>query len=358
MNKRENLLAMLTGKPYEEVPVELYLCPDLEKIYYEKTGSTADYMEYFEMPWRYVDDIALKEDPELFLKYYPYDLKEGTKIDIWGVAHEPGSIEARHMTRMRHPLNDADELDEIRNYPFPDFTAGDASHQILQTEAYHRHGLAAVGCMQMTIWETAWYIRGMENLMADMLCEPEMAAYILDIVTVQAQIRAESFAKAGVDIIYLGDDIGMQHSTLMSVELYTEWILPRLKKVVQSVRSVNPDIIIFYHSCGYVTPFIPYLIEAGIDILNPIQSECMEFEEIFQKYGGKIGFHGTIGTQTTMPKGTPADIIKTVHHNLDIAGPCGRLFVAPTHMLEPEVPWENVLAYVDACRTYFKKVHH
>lgn len=115
-----------------------------------------------------------------------------------------------------------------------------------------------------------------------------------------------------MDIIYLGDDIRMQHTQIMSDELYCGWILPRLKKVIQTIRSVNPEIIIFYHSCGYVTPFIPYLIEAGIDVLNPIQSECMEFQEIFQKYGGKIGFHGTIGTQTTMPYASPLEVKATV----------------------------------------------
>lgn len=352
MTKRENLLAMLRGESYEEVPVELSLCPDLEKLYHEKTGSTKNYMEYFEMPWRHVDDIILEEHPEQFLKYYPYALKEGTKIDIWGVAHEPGSDAARHMTRMRHPLENCEELDELRQFPFPDFASGDASHQKKQTEAIHQKGLAAAAYMQMTIWETAWYIRGMENLMSDMLCEPELAEYILDVVTEQAVIRAESFAKAGVDIIYLGDDIGMQNSIMMSEELYRTWLFPRLKRVIDSIRAIDPEILIFYHSCGYVTPLIPYLIDAGIDILNPIQSECMDFEEIFRQFGGQIGFHGTIGTQQLMPHGTPEDIIRTVHHNLDIAGPHGRLFVAPTHLLEPEVPWENIIAYVKACKSY------
>lgn len=352
MTKRENLIAMLKGKPYQEVPVEFNLCPELVATYHEKTGSDLSYMEYFQMPWRYVDDIAIKENPEQFLKYYPYVLKEGSKIDVWGIAHEPGSAAAKHMTRMRYPLSLTEDLEEVKDYPFPDFAAGNASHQPEQVKAIHKQGLAAVGSMQVTIWETSWYIRGMENLMSDMICDPEMASFIFDKVTAQAQIRARSFALAGVDIIYLGDDIGMQHTQMMSEDLYCEWILPRLKNVIQTIRSVNPEIIIFYHSCGYVTPFIPYLIEAGIDVLNPIQSECMDFQEIFQKYGGKIGFHGTIGTQTTMPFASPQEVKGTAIHLLDIAGKTGRLFLAPTHMLEPEVAWENITAYVEACRNY------
>lgn len=350
MTKRENLLAMLHRQPYEEVPVEFNLCPSLVETLYEKTG-TRNYAEYFGMPWRNVEDIHLSYDPEIYRKYYPQGLKEGTRIDIWGVAHEPGSAEAKHMTRMRNPMAYMEELEEIQEYPFPDFRNGDRSHQKGQVEEIHARGLAAVGNMQMTIWETAWYIRGMENLMVDMACEPEMAAWVFDKVTEQAVVRAKAFVEAGVDILYLGDDIGMQNGPMMSGEMYCEWIKPRLKQVIDAAKSINPDIIVFYHSCGTVTSFIPDLIECGVDVLNPIQSECMDFEEIYQTYGDKICFHGTIGTQTVMPFGTPEEVRAAVTRNLDIASK-GGLFVAPTHLLEPEVPWENILAYVEACRDY------
>ena len=191
--------------------------------------------------------------------------------------------------------------------------------------------------------------------MMDMVCADEKATYIFDEVTARAVINAESFARAGVDILYLGDDIGMQSTIMMSIDMYTEWLKPRLKRVIDAARAVNPDIIVFYHSCGFVTPFIEHLIEVGVDVLNPIQSECMDFEEIHREFGDRISFHGTIGTQKIMPFGTPEEVRETVWRNLDIAGGNGGLFPAPTHMLEPEVPWENVLAYVDACRSYFDR---
>lgn len=352
MTKRENLLALLRREPYEEVPVEFSLCPDLLKIFKNKTSGKTDYLEYFDMPWRGVADIRLDYNPEDYRKFYPGGLKEGATIDIWGVAHEPGSEAAKHMTYMRNPMREMEDLEEIQAYPFPDFSKGDASHQKRQVEEIHARGLAANGSMQCTIWETAWYIRGMENLMVDMSCEPEIASWIFDKVTEQALIRAKSFARAGVDIIYLGDDIGMQNGPMMSITMYQTWIKPRLKKVVEAIREINPDIIIFYHSCGTVTEFIPDLIECGIDVLNPIQSECMDFQEIYNMYGGKISFHGTIGTQTTMPFGTPREVKEQVWKNLDISKKYGGLFVAPTHLLEPEVPWENIEAYVEACREY------
>lgn len=355
MNKRENLLALLRREPFEEVPVEFSMCPSLVEQFHEKTGEKGSYVDYFEMPWRNVRDVKLSYDPEQYRRFYPDGLKEGTEIDIWGVAHEPGSEAAKHMTYMRNPMRDMETLEEVMEYPFPDFRKGDWSHQKGQVEEIHEKGLAAVGNMQVTIWETAWYIRGMENLMVDMSCEPEIAEWVFDKVTEQSVFRAQCFAKAGVDILFLGDDIGMQHGPMMGKELYREWIWPRLKKVIDAAKAINPEIIVFYHSCGDATTFIPDLIEAGVDVLNPVQSECMDFKEIYEQYGGKISFHGTIGTQTTMPFGTPEEVKKDVWENLDIAREKGGVFVAPTHLLEPEVPWENILAYVEACREYEPK---
>ena len=139
---------------------------------------------------------------------------------------------------------------------------------------------------------------------------------------------------------------------MMSETLYTTWIQPRLKKVIDTARAINPELIIFYHSCGFITPFIPHLIDAGIDVLNPIQPECMNFAEIHRQFGDKLSFYGTIGTQTTMPFGTPEDVRREVFQNLEIAGDKGGLICAPTHMLEPEVPWENIEAYVKACEDF------
>jgi uroporphyrinogen decarboxylase len=122
--------------------------------------------------------------------------------------------------------------------------------------------------------------------------------------------------------------------------------------VVKAAKTANPDIIVSYHSCGYVEPFIPDLIEVGVDVLNPVQPECMSFEKIHAEYGDVLSFWGTIGTQTTMPFGSPDDVRKEVIKNLKIAGAKGGLLCTPTHLLEPEVPWENIEAYIDACKNF------
>ena len=253
---------------------------------------------------------------------------------------------------MRHPLENAESLEDLQAYPFPDFANGYKEHQKEQVEDAKKRDLIALGDMQITLWEISWYLRSMEELFCDMMEGSDMAEFMFDKALEMAKVRAGSYVKAGVDALFFGDDIGMQHTIMMSEDLYCEWIKPRLKALIDYVKAINPEVIIFYHSCGFIEPLIPHLIDAGVDVLNPIQSECMDFEEIYRKYGDRISFHGTIGTQTVMPFGTPEEVKAEVWKNLDIAGEKGGLMVAPTHMLEPEVPMENILAYVEACREY------
>lgn len=353
MNQRENLLSLLRRQGYSYHPVEFMLCPDLVEKFKDGAKNERAIRDYFKMPWDFVQDGVLsQQDKDVFLRYYDMYLKEGTEIDQWGVAHERGSEAAMHMTRMRNPMVNLNKIEEFMEYPFPNYSNADYSHQKAQCDQIHERGLAAVGPMQMTIWETAWYMRGMEQLMMDMIADKEKASYLFDKILELSIIRGKKFASAGCDIIYLGDDIGMQSSIMMSLDMYLEWFKPRLKRLIKEIKETSPNVLIFYHSCGYVEPFIPHLIEVGVDVLNPIQPESMDFKAIHEKYGTQISFHGTIGTQTTMPFGTVEEVKNEVKKNLTIAGKKGGLFCAPTHLLEPDVPWENIIAYVEACREF------
>lgn len=353
MTNRENFISLIKKTGYEWIPVEFGLCPSLIDKVESQFGSRI-YEEVFKFPWRFVDDIQLIEhDVEKYRPFFRKPFAEGADIDIWGVGHEK-SPNSMHMTYMRNPLKEVETLEEIQAYPFPDFANGRKNHQKGQVEAFKNADLIAVGYMPMTIWEISWYLRGIEELFCDMMLDDEKAYFLFDKILEIQKIRVKAFVEAGVDVLFIGDDIGMQHSIMMSEDLYCEWIKPRLKELIRFAKEINPEVIVFYHSCGFIEPFITHLIECGVDVLNPIQSECMDFEEIYNKYGDKISFHGTIGTQTTMPHGTPDEVIKTVHRNLNIAGKNGGLMVAPTHMLEPEVPMENIFAYIEACRTYKK----
>ena len=105
------------------------------------------------------------------------------------------------------------------------------------------------------------------------------------------------------------------------------------------------------HSDGEVSSFIPEYLEIGVDILNPVQPECNDLAAIGRQYGDRLSFWGGIGTQSTMPFGTPEDVRRKVREVQAALGARGGLLLAPTHILEPEVPWENVEAFVAAAKS-------
>lgn len=349
MTPRENLLSLWRRTGFESVPVDFGLSPAMIEKFRRHHGE-GDYRDFFSFPFRELQTSFLRQKETDWLRYYPgIDFLPETTFSIWGTAHEK-TPESMHMSRMYHPMKEFASLKEFETYPYPEFDAGQMDHCRKEVDAIHGRGLAAAVSMECTIWECAWYMRSMEEMMIGMMTGDPLTAWHFDRLTRLAEQRAAAFASAGADFIRLGDDIGMQHTIMMSLDLYRAHLKPRLKRVIDAAKHAKPDIIITYHSCGYVTPFIGDLIEAGIDVLNPVQPECMDFKEIHEAYGDRLSFWGTVGTQTTMPFGTPEEVRDVVLRNLKIAGPSGGLLCTPTHLVEPEVPWENIEAYAAACR--------
>jgi uroporphyrinogen decarboxylase len=163
---------------------------------------------------------------------------------------------------------------------------------------------------------------------------------------------AEKYARSGVDILMLGDDVSTQLDMMISPGLWRELIKPRLTRIILSAKQINPDLLVFYHGDGNLQTIIPDLIETGVDILNPVQPECMDPAVIKKEYGQKLSFWGTIGTQTTLPFGTPEDVKEMVKKMIGSAGQGGGLLIAPTHTIEPDVPWENIEAFVSAVKEH------
>jgi uroporphyrinogen decarboxylase len=353
MTPRDNLLALYRRQPYEQMPPAFLFCPGLEAEYRRRYGDGPSAEERFGCAsshfWLSAPTEGGTRDWSTF---YDFELKAGTTYDMWGVAHELGSEAAHHMTRMRHPLATARTVDDIMAYPMPDYGAADVAELRRRVDEAHAKGLAFVGEMACTVWESAWYMRSMEALMADMADESPLATALLDRVTAINTKRALLYVEAGADMLALGDDVGTQRALLMSKRMYQQWIKPRHAAVIAAAKAVKPDLLVQYHSCGHVTPLIDDFIDAGIDILNPVQPECMDVPDVLRRFAGRISFNGTIGTQSTMPHGTPDEVRAMVARNLELAGPNGGLLACPTHMLEPEVPWANIEAYVDACRAW------
>ena len=163
---------------------------------------------------------------------------------------------------------------------------------------------------------------------------------------------ARRYAATDTDILMLGDDVSTQIDMMMSPALYREQLKPRLAKIIHAAKEVKPDILIFYHGDGNLEQIVPDLIDAGVDVLNPIQPECVDPFRLKELYGDRLSFWGGIGTQTIMPFGTSEEIYQTCKDLIQKVGKGGGLGLAPTHVLEPEVPYENLEAFLKAAHTY------
>ncbi len=277
------------------------------------------------------------------------DLPEGTTINGAGVAMVPSGF--YHFWGYISPLRNAASLKEIEDYPLEDLGKWDFSKMVETAEDAHARGRVVctwVGHM----YETSWQIRGYEEFLIDTIERPAWAECLLERICRQNTLQAVAATKAGADVLHCGDDVASQESLMFSKKSWAKLIHSRWARVWAEVKSINPQIKIFYHSDGNVFNIVGDLVEAGLDILNPLQPECLDLEAIRRTYGDRLSFDGTIGTQSTMPWGTPAEVRARVKEVIEKYGKNGGLIISPTHVLEPEVSIENIEAMVDACREY------
>nr|MDD6336690.1 uroporphyrinogen decarboxylase family protein [bacterium] len=283
-----------------------------------------------------------------FSRYFTdVPMPEGAFINNLGVLETPANY--YHFTGYTSPLRHAASLEDMLDFSLPNEEGWDTAHMAGQAQAAHDRGQVVVGGVGH-IFEDSWQIRDFETFFMDLIDAPEMAEYILDAVMRRNILRACAAARAGADQLDTGDDVATQRGMMFHPDLWRRFFKPRWARVYDAARRIKPDIQIFYHSDGDITPIIPDLIEIGVTILNPIQPECMDIAAVKRDFGRDVVLQGCIGTQSTMPFGTPAEVREAVLRTADIAGRDGGLIFAPTHVLEPDVPVDNFVAYCRACQ--------
>ena len=325
--------------------------PLLMAEFHKKTGASKP-EEYFDYDIRQIGFGPSEKKPDI-KKYIPSDIPRGAFVD-WDTGNvQMRGIHGNVVSTIHYALEEAETVKDIEDYPIQDFS-DKYQLQLLKEKVIEikRRNLASMGMMGATIFERAWNLRGFENFLIDMVLRKDMANLLLDKITELRCRQAEIMAEARVDILRLGDDVGTEHGMMLSLELWREMLKSRLGKVIKKAKEIKPDIIICFHSDGDCREVIPELIEIGVDILNPVQPECMDPAEIKKLFGDKLAFHGTIGTQTTMPFGTPDDVKKVVKERIETVGIGGGFLIGPTHLLQDEVPFENVLAFFEAVEKY------
>jgi uroporphyrinogen decarboxylase len=283
-----------------------------------------------------------------------YASSEDTYVCEWGITWKQVEYDTpfgkgRYTEIAGHPL----ALDEnIASY-VPPSPHREELYIPLQ-EVLERYGKEyfILGVTVCTIFEGAWYLRGLDRLLVDMVTDEEKANMVLDIPFRFHLEAAKHLVQMGVDGIWLGDDVGTQRGMLMSPELWRKYLKPRLAEICSEIKHLNPDCFIAYHSDGNIEPIIDELIEIGIDVLNPVQPKAMSPVALKRRYGERLSFWGTVDEQETLPFGTPTSVRWEVRERIKTMAPGGGFIIAPTHHVQLDTPLENFFAFLEEAKEY------
>jgi uroporphyrinogen decarboxylase len=284
--------------------------------------------------------------------YYANESHAGatTYVDEWGIGWRNAPYETCfgngfYTEIVGHPLADIRALDSYRP---PDPHRPELYCEAERLLAAHGDEYWIVGVTVTTIFETAWALRGLEQMMVDFVEDPILADTILEIPFRYHLAAARRLVEMGVDMIWTGDDVGTQRGLLLSPQTWRRFLKPRMAEFICTLKGINPGVKVAYHSDGDIERIVPELIEIGVDVLNPIQPACMDPAGLKRKYGDRLCFWGTIDEQYTLPFGTPDQVRAQIWERLQTVGSDGGLILAPTHHVQLDTPLENFWAMVGA----------
>lgn len=250
------------------------------------------------------------------------------------------------------PLAHAETAKDIEDFKFPDpFAPGrwDAAQKII--DKYGKtHGIIAD--LETTLFETAWYLTGLEKFLIDLMMEAEYINPLLDKIQFIHTEYGKKMIEMGADVLWCGDDFGSQTSLMMDEDTFRRTFKPRIREMFTEFRKINPNIKLAWHSCGAIKPLISDFIEIGLDILNPIQplATGMEPQQLKDEFGKDLTFFGGICVQDLLPSSTPEKIKVEVLRRAEILGKDGGYIIAPAHNIQEDTSVENIVALFDAVR--------
>lgn len=345
MKPRERVEIALNHEKPDRCPVQMDYTPEFQSRLQEDThgrfsGGQKDEVE--QIVWGDMRNASVGWCTSYYLDDKPY-------TDEWGVGWDIQPYETpfgvgNYTEISSHPLADDSA---ISSYKAPDPNRPELYRTAEKMVMEQKDEYWIVATVHTTIFETAWALRGFQQMLLDLAINPDLVNQLLDIPHQYHLAVAKKLTKIGVDMIFLGDDVGAQNNMLISPEMWRIFLKPRMATIIAELKEINPDLKVAYHTDGNVEPIIPELIEIGLDVLNPIQPAAMDPAKIKNAYGDRLCFWGTIDEQYTLPFGTQDDVSNEVKTRLKTVGYDGGLILAPTHAIQLDTPLENFWAMVD-----------
>lgn len=370
MTSRERVIAAISHQPPGRVPVDLNICLTAYKNLCAYTGFKVGSWPSPSLAMEVIPDPELLQriGVDMISVKYPSSgsgqIKESV-TDSWGVTFKLVSQSSgEYHEAVTHPLKNA-TLQDLDDYPWPSGYPSDEKLKALSEEAsrlYHNTELALVGRFGGPIMEIAGNLLGLEEWYMRLMMDPGFIAKLLEIISVictSHDLHALDACGQYLQIMKVsGEDFGMQTAPLYSRDIFNDLLMPPLKKRWKAVRErlagINPQMKVMLHSCGSIKEFIPDLIEAGIDILDPVQPQAKDMDPgSLKEFSASLVFHGGIDVQQLLPNGTVEQVREGTRACLDgFQAEMGGFIVAPSHTVQADVPSENIIAMLETVNNY------
>jgi uroporphyrinogen decarboxylase len=319
-------------------------------------NSLGEAPDEFWKPWKLPNSVDCKIPAGVDLR--PDEENGGWLIWENGLPMQRMSASSLYFSEAIHPLAGLTTPEELQYVPRPIISDEELKFLEMRAKAlYENTEFAIMANFGGNILETGNSLRGFSRFMMDLA---KGGAFLEDLIggIVETQfsnlsLYLEAVGKY-VQIIQFGDDLGMQDRPIMSRSMYQKYLMPGHQKLFQHVHQ-NSNCSVFLHSCGSISPLIPDLITAGVDILNPVQTSAknMDPQQLKSEFGDKLTFWGGgCDTQHVLPFATPAEVAQHVRDRIKIFAPGGGFVFNSIHNIQADVPPENIVAMFDAAQEF------
>jgi uroporphyrinogen decarboxylase len=249
---------------------------------------------------------------------------------------------------IKNPL--AGDEAKLKDWNIPD-PAKDEQYAVMKQilDTYGEDYWIAGSC-RCSMFETAWYLRGIDQFMVDLLINEDYINELLDKITEYPRQALKEFIRLGADMVWMGDDVATQRGLMISPEIWRKYFKPRYAKLYKEFKELNPNIVIAYHSCGNCHDLIEDFIEIGLDVLHPVQPQAIDPIVTKKEFGDRLTLMGGLDIQLLMPNGSPEDVREETLRLIKGCGQGGGFILGGAHHFQEDTPTENILALYKAMR--------
>ncbi len=345
MNGKERVLTAAAHREPDRVPITFDAQPEVYELLYRHFGldSRAELWDALQVD-TWLDGPEVRDPRQR-------PLPDGLFQNRWGYRtkqqpYEVGGLRGHYEEMVYHPLARAERIADLDKHDWPDPGLLEFGHfnQLRRTQADR----AIIAHITHGGYFNATFLRGMEQFLVDLALDRKLAEALIERVTdyIHAALdRLLEQAPQGFDIFYMADDYCMSSGPLFSPELFRELIQPYLRKIADTLHRHGK--LFLLHVCGSVRLLLPEIIEAGVDLLEPIQrrAEGMELRELKREFGRDLCFYGSVDLLETLNRGSVEEVRREVRDNIAALGPGGGFIIGPGHTyIQIDAPLENILA--------------